>query len=175
MTTMSQGNKKIIIRKIPATNNKVLVRTGSLRFFNKYRQPIEKCWSVPVQVRETVRIIKPWPCWRDYLLLASPGIYPQVYQRTRKKQRRDRIISNFTKRESFSCLYIKKVIILQLLPLRFIIAPFKKRPFFPFQFGQSRREYIWKLNWKESLLIYFENWQLLIPTGRLGIGWLTLL
>ena len=23
----------------------------------------------------------------------------------------------------------------------------------------SRREYIWELNWKESLLIYFENWQ----------------
>ena len=23
----------------------------------------------------------------------------------------------------------------------------------------ARREYIWKLNWKESLLIYFENWQ----------------
>ena len=61
MTTMSQRNKKIIIRKIPATNNKVLVRTGSLRFFNKYRQPIEKCWSVPVPVpvREAVRIIKP--------------------------------------------------------------------------------------------------------------------
>ena len=23
----------------------------------------------------------------------------------------------------------------------------------------ARREYIWKLNWKESLLIYLENWQ----------------
>ena len=31
MNTMSQGNKKIT-RKTPATNNKVLVRTGSLRF-----------------------------------------------------------------------------------------------------------------------------------------------
>ena len=54
MTTMSQGNKKITIRKIPETN-KVLVCTGSLRFFKKYRQPIEKFWSVPVPVRETVR------------------------------------------------------------------------------------------------------------------------
>ena len=52
MTTMSQGNKKISARKIPATNNKVLVPTGSLRFFKKYRQPIEKFWSVPVPVRE---------------------------------------------------------------------------------------------------------------------------
>ena len=56
MTTMSQGNKKIT-RKIPATNNKVLVRTGSLCFFKKYRQPSIKFWSVPVPVRETVRKI----------------------------------------------------------------------------------------------------------------------
>ena len=40
MTTISQGNKKITTRKIPAMNNKVLVHTGSLRFFKKYRQPI---------------------------------------------------------------------------------------------------------------------------------------
>ena len=32
MTTMSQGNKKITTRKIPSTNNKVLVCPGSLRF-----------------------------------------------------------------------------------------------------------------------------------------------
>ena len=55
MTTMSQGNKKITTRKIPATNNKVLVDTGSLHFFKKYRQPVIKFWSVPVPVRETVR------------------------------------------------------------------------------------------------------------------------
>ena len=39
MATMSQGNKKIT-RKIPATNNKALVHTGSLCFFKKYQQPI---------------------------------------------------------------------------------------------------------------------------------------
>ena len=54
MTTMSQVNKKIATRKIPATNNKVLFRTSSLRFFKKYRQPIIKFWSVQVPVRETV-------------------------------------------------------------------------------------------------------------------------
>ena len=58
MTTMSQRNKKITTRKIPATDIKVLVRTGSLRFFKKYRQPIIKFWSVPVPVRETVRLKK---------------------------------------------------------------------------------------------------------------------
>ena len=46
--------KKITRRKIPVTNNKVLVRTGSLLFFKKYRQPIIKFWSVPVPVRETI-------------------------------------------------------------------------------------------------------------------------
>ena len=52
MTTMSQRNKKILTRKIPAMNNKVLVHTGS--FFKKYRQPIIKLWSAPVPVRKTV-------------------------------------------------------------------------------------------------------------------------
>ena len=37
MTTISQGNKKITTRKIPAMNNKALVRGGSVRFFEKYR------------------------------------------------------------------------------------------------------------------------------------------
>ena len=55
MTKISQGNKKVTTRKIPATNNKVLVRTGSLLFFKKYGQPIIKLWFVPVLVRETVR------------------------------------------------------------------------------------------------------------------------
>ena len=44
MTTMSQRKQKMITRKILATNNKVLVCTGSLHFFKKYRQPIEKSW-----------------------------------------------------------------------------------------------------------------------------------
>ena len=39
--------------------NKILVRTGRLRFFKGYRQPIIKFWLVPVPVRETVRYKKP--------------------------------------------------------------------------------------------------------------------
>ena len=50
--------KKITRRKIPAKNNKVLVRTGSLLFFRKYWQPIIKFWSVPVPIRETIRRLK---------------------------------------------------------------------------------------------------------------------
>ena len=53
MTTVSQGNKKIT-RKIPRTNNKVLVCIGSLGFFKKYQQPMIKFWSVPVLLRKTV-------------------------------------------------------------------------------------------------------------------------
>ena len=56
MTAMSQGNKKITTRKISATNNEVLVRTGSLPFFKKYRQPIEKFWSVPVPVHSKFKL-----------------------------------------------------------------------------------------------------------------------
>ena len=36
MTKKLQGNKKITKRKIQATNNKFLARTGSLHFFRKY-------------------------------------------------------------------------------------------------------------------------------------------
>ena len=55
MTAMSQGNKKITSRKVLATN-KVLVHTGSLRFFKKYQPPITKFWLVLLPVRETVHI-----------------------------------------------------------------------------------------------------------------------
>ena len=56
MTRMSQRNKKIATREIPAMNNKVLVHTSSLHFFKKYQQLIEKFWLVPVPVHETVRL-----------------------------------------------------------------------------------------------------------------------
>ena len=57
---MSQGNKKIKTRKVPATKKGFLIRAGSLiqpvLFFKKYRQPIIKFWPVPVAVHETVHI-----------------------------------------------------------------------------------------------------------------------
>ena len=55
MTKAAQGNKKITTKKLPATNNKVLIPAGRLRFLKKYRQSIIKFWSVRVSVRETVR------------------------------------------------------------------------------------------------------------------------
>ena len=62
MTTLSQRPKTITTKKIPATNNKVLARTGSLHFFKKYWQPIEKLWSLPVPVRETIQNFKQNTC-----------------------------------------------------------------------------------------------------------------
>ena len=60
MTKMSQGNKKIKARKVPATKKGFLIRTGSLiqpvLFLKKYRQPIIKFWPIPVAVHETVLI-----------------------------------------------------------------------------------------------------------------------
>ena len=67
MTKISQGNKKITTRKIPATNNEILVRTGSLRFFKKYLQPIIKFWFVPVPLRETVRFLDLY-CFKSIFL-----------------------------------------------------------------------------------------------------------
>ena len=54
---MSQGNKNKDKRKTPATNNIALVCTGSLYFFEKYQQPIEKVQLVPVPICETVRLL----------------------------------------------------------------------------------------------------------------------
>ena len=51
MNKMARGNKKITTIKIPATNTKVLVHTGSLHFFKIYRQPIIKFWCAPVLIK----------------------------------------------------------------------------------------------------------------------------
>ena len=53
--------------------------------------------------------------------------------------------------------YINQVINLQCDPPCFHCTLPKKTFLSPSVW--ARREYIWKLNWKESLLIYFENWQ----------------
>ena len=57
-----------------------------------------------------------------------------------------------------ACLHIKQVIILQCCPLSLHYCTFPKKAFHSPSVW-ARREYIWKLNWKESLLIYFENWR----------------
>ena len=74
-----------------------------------------------------------------------------------KKQRRSNIISNFTKGENFHVLYQSSYNLAMWSPFASLLHPSKKGLSFPLSLGGARREYIWKLNWKESLLIYFEN------------------
>ena len=54
--------------------------------------------------------------------------------------------------------YINQVIILQCGPPSLHSCTLSKKAFLSPSVW-ARRKYIWKLNWKESLLIYFENWQ----------------
>ena len=71
-----------------------------------------------------------------------------------KKQRKGRIISIFTKKETFSSLITTKFLgVISQWGCPSLIP--KKGLFLLFKLG--RREYTCALNWKESLLICFEN------------------
>ena len=72
-------------------------------------------------------------------------------------QRRGRIISNFTKGETFSSLRQPSALggSLTMWPL-FLDPP---RKTFLSSSVWPRREYTWTLNWKQSLLICFESYQ----------------
>ena len=74
-----------------------------------------------------------------------------------EKQRRGRIISNFTKGDFFIS-YINQVLLGIISQCGPSFCTFSIKVFLSLSVW-ARREYIWKLNWKESLLIYFENWQ----------------
>ena len=71
-----------------------------------------------------------------------------------KKQRRGRIISNFTKGETFFISYDNQVL-LKCAPTSCALP----RKVFLSPSVWERRESIRKLNWKESLLVCFENCQ----------------
>ena len=74
-----------------------------------------------------------------------------------KKQRGDRVISNFTKGETFHLLWQPTALggnLTMWTPsLHLLRKAFISLAVWP------RRECTWILNWKESLLIYFENCQ----------------
>ena len=98
-------------------------------FVEPYEKISSKAWSmwqhyIPQHIffrKLKVIIIKPSPRWQqDSLLLVGLGIYPQVsiieihvlqclfVRGSDKKQMRGRIISNFTKGETLSCLISTK-------------------------------------------------------------------
>ena len=112
-------------------------------------------------------IIRPSPCWKqDSLLLASPGLYSQIYHRTPcpvvlickevyKKQKRGRIISSFLKGKTFNILWQPRALGDNLTMWPPFLHPPKKVFLSPSL--RLRREHTWTLNWKESLLICFKN------------------
>ena len=80
-----------------------------------------------------------------------------IVRGSNKKQNRGSIISNFTKGETFSSLMTTKYswgLSHNAVPL---FAPIKKSFFSPSVW--AGKYYTWTLNWKENLLIYFENCQ----------------
>ena len=118
-----------------------------------------------LQVKQV--IIRPLLCWqKDPLLLTAPGIYPQIYQKSpypavlickgsNKKQRRGKIISNFTKGETFHLLWQPSALRgNNVPPPPFLHSP--KQAFLSLSLWE-RREHTWTLNWKETLLICFGN------------------
>ena len=115
-------------------------------------------------------IIRPLPYWQQDSLLFSQvlesihkfiielHVLQRLYVRGfNKKQRRGRIISNFTKGKTFSSLMTPKYSWNNLTMWSPFLHPPKKAFLSPSVW--PRREYIWTLNWKESLLICFENCQ----------------
>ena len=59
MTKIMSQVGKSMTRKILATNNSILVCTGSLYFFKKNWQPILKIGFIPVLAHKAVRKLKP--------------------------------------------------------------------------------------------------------------------
>ena len=77
-----------------------------------------------------------------------------------KKQRKGRIILNFTKGETFSfqLFYINQMLLGIILQCGAPSCTLAKKAFLSPSIWE-RREYIWKFNWKKSSLICFENCQ----------------
>ena len=90
------------------------------------------------------------PCWQqDSLLSTGPGIYPQVYHRGAW------LFQISQKERLFHLLYQPSPIGDNLTVWSPFLHPCKMAFLSPSVWARS--EYIWKLNWEESLLICFEN------------------
>ena len=106
----------------------------------------------------------------DSLLLTGPGIYIHKFimqlhvlqclcvRGLIKKQRMGSAISNFTKGETFHILYDNRVLLRIISQCGPPSCTLPKKAFLSLSVW-VRREYIWKLNLKENLLICFENCQ----------------
>ena len=105
-------------------------------------------------------IIRLLVCWQqDSILLTGLGMYPQIYHAlqclflrgSNKQHRRSRIISNFTKGQTFSFFMATKCswgLCHNAAPLLALQKTPKKA--FLSSLVWPRREYTWKVSWNES-------------------------
>ena len=124
-----------------------------------------------------------------FCTLADPGIYPQIYHRApcptvlilrgpnklKKGGRWGRVVSNFTKGQTFSSFMTTKCFLGYSHNAGSPSCILQKRPSTPFQLGQEE-------NIPRNLVERRAYWFVFkitrvysIPTGRGGIGWWTLL
>ena len=93
-----------------------------------------------------------------------------------KQESRGRIISNFTKGETFSSLMTTKYSWGDLTMCSPFLAPSKKHLPLPFSLAKKRIYLPGHLiKWRAYWFILKTAWVFHIPTGRIGIGWWTLL
>ena len=128
-------------------------------------------------------IARPLPCWQqDSVLLICPRICLQIYQKlhvlqclfvrgSNKKQRRGRIISNFTKGEAFHLLWQPSALAGNLTMWPSFLHPPKNN--LPFSFTLAKKK-----TYLETWLKGGAYWFVLktacvfpIPSGRVRIGW----
>ena len=151
-----------------------LLKNQFQNFVKPYHEELSsKAWSMwPYHLPQNIFfwklqvIIRLLSCWQqDSLLLTYPGIYPQIYQgspcpgvlivrRYNEKQRRSRIILNFTKVETFHLLWQPRdggnltmrppsCTLQKGLPLPFTLA--KKRTYLDTELKEELTDLFWKL------------------------------
>ena len=91
-----------------------------------------------------------------------------------KKQRRDRITSNFTKEETFSSLMTTKVLLGEISQCAPPSYTLQKRSLSPLQFGQKENIPGHSTEGRTYWYVLKLARVLPIPTGRVRLGWWTL-
>ena len=91
-----------------------------------------------------------------------------------EKQRKDKIISNFTKEETFSSVMTTKVLLGEISQYAPPSCTLQKRPFSPLQFGQEENIPGHSTEGRTYWYVLKLARVLPIPTGRVRLGWWTL-
>ena len=131
--------------------------------------------------------MRPLPCWQqDSVLLTCSEIYTQIYHRApcpavlffkgpKKRQRRGKIISNFTKGQTFFIFYDNQVLLKVISQCGPSSCTLQKRPSYPLHFDQEGNIPGHSIDGQGYWLALKIFWVFPVPTGRVAIGWWTLL